>query len=286
MRLFVLTTIVMVAFAANSVLNRLALAGSTIGAVDFAAWRLVSGAVMLAVLILLRDRGAGRLRAAGPWGVAALTLYAVAFSLAYIRLDTGVGALILFGGVQVTMFCGALVAREAVPAMRWAGAALALGGLAVLLWPEGSAAPAPGSAALMAAAAFGWGIYSLIGRGAKDPLAVTAANFVWSVPIAALVYLVGASGASGIGIGYAILSGAVTSGLGYALWYAVLPRIDATVAALAQLSVPLIALAGGMAFLGEPLTLRFAIAAAMVLGGIALGVAWPARQRMMGSSGS
>jgi drug/metabolite transporter (DMT)-like permease len=201
------------------------------------------------------------------------------FSFAYLTLDAGLGALILFAGVQVTMFAGAALGGEPIPPRRWAGAGVAFAGLAWLLWPQGAGAPDPAGAALMAAAALGWGVYSLAGRGTADPLAATAANFVVALP-AALVALALAADfgdATATGVGAALVSGAVTSGLGYALWYGVLPRLGASRAAVAQLTVPVIAIAGGVMFLGEAPTLRMLLAGAVVLGGVALSLA-PARR--------
>ncbi len=289
MRLFLLTGLVMVAFAANSVLNRAALAGDQIDPLGFAWWRVASGAVALAVFVLLRDR---RLSLAGPLrvaGVLSLTLYLVAFSVAYVALDAGVGALILFGGVQVTMFAGALVAGEKVPGLRWVGAGLAFAGLAWLLWPAGSVQLSLLHGLLMVAAALGWGIYSLVGRKSGEPLKATAANFILAAPIClGLMWLqpVAPEGTTvtQTGIVLAVISGVETSAMGYALWYSVLPRIEASVAAVAQLTVPVIALAGGILFLGETVSLKFALASALVLGGVALSVLAP--QRTSGSSGS
>ena len=279
MRLFLTTALVMLAFAGNSVLNRMALKGGAIGAMDFALWRLAAGALVLAGLALALRRGLP-LGAPRRWaGALALAVYVVGFSLAYLRLDAGIGALILFGGVQVTMFAGALATGEALPARRWAGAGMALAGLGWLLWP-GGAAPVPGvSAGLMAAAAAGWGIFSLIGRRAGDPLAATAASFVLALPMAGLVWLMmpGGGAPTVAGIGLAVLSGAVTSGLGYALWYAVLPALGAGRAAVAQLTVPVIAAAGGALMLAEVPGWRFAGAAALVLAGVGL-AAWQRRQ--------
>ncbi len=286
MRLLALTALVMVAFAANSVLNRAALAGSQIDPYGFAALRTASGAVALAALVLVRDRG---LALGGPYrlaGVLSLTLYMLAFSVAYLALDAGAGALILFGGVQVTMFAGALIAREPVPVLRWLGAALAFGGLAWLLWPAGAVRLSLPHGLLMVAAALGWGIYSLAGRGAGEPLRATAANFILAAPICLLpLFFAGdLTAATGRGIALALVSGIVTSAMGYALWYSVLPRLAASVAAVAQLTVPVIALTGGVALLGEALTPKLALASAVVLGGVALAAFAP--QRTRGSSGS
>lgn len=284
MRLFALTSVAMVAFAANSVLNRFALAEGEIGALPFAALRLASGAAALALFVWLRS---GRLTLAmdprRAAAVLALWVYMVGFSLAYLALGAGLGALVLFGGVQITMFAGALWAREAVPPQRWAGAAVAFAGLVVLLWPAGAAAPPPGAAALMAAAALGWGVYSLIGRGSRAPTADTAANFVWAAPLALVPALAVPWQATGLGLTLAVVSGVVTSGAGYALWYAVVPALGAGRAALAQLTVPVLAVLGGVLVLGEGLEPRLVLAGALVLGGVALGLA---PQRKIGSSGS
>ena len=179
--------------------------------------------------------------------------------------------LILFAVVQITMFAGALVSREAVPVMRWVGAALALGGLAWLLAPGGAQSMAALPILSMIAAGVGWGIYSLLGRGARDPLQATAMNFLVATPVALLIWLgVGANAVTPMGILWAVISGAITSGLGYALWYRILPELGASRAAVAQLTVPIIALGGGMLFLGEALTMRFVLAAALVIAGVVL----------------
>ena len=277
MRLILLTALTMCAFAGNSVLNRLALKGQAIDALDFAAIRLAAGAVVLVILSRVLGRrlelgGAARLA-----GAAMLLTYMLGFSLAYRALDAGVGALILFGGVQVTMFAGALWQGETVPARRWAGAAMAFGGLVWLLWPtDGSAVEARLWPQLsMAAAAVGWGVYSLLGRRGGDPLAATTANFLLAAPLAALLALLVPAGDAAIaltgrGVALALISGGVTSGLGYALWYGLLPQLGASRAGVAQLTVPVIALLGGMALLGEVPTARFLGAALLVLAGVAV----------------
>ncbi|WP_434618114.1 DMT family transporter [Tabrizicola sp. M-4] len=278
MRLFLLTAVVMVAFAANSVLNRMAVGEGGIGAVEFALVRVLAGAGVLLALVAWRGRG---WRGASLAGVAGLSVYLFGFSLAYGQLDAGTGALILFGVVQVTMFGGALLAGEAVPGRRWAGAGLALAGLAVLVAPAG--ASWMGFAA-MAAAGLGWGVYSLAGRGARDALAATAGNFALAlIPAAGVALLAGVEfgAATGRGVALAVLSGAVTSGLGYALWYGVLPALGAGRAAVAQLTVPLIAAAGGAVLMGEAVGWRFAVAAALVLGG----VAWASLPRAVSRGG-
>lgn len=271
MRLFLLTTLTMIAFAANSVLNRVGVASGEISAESFALVRVIAGAAML--LILLWWRGGKRSFRPNVWGVIGLALYLVGFSQAYIQLDAGLGALILFGGVQVTMFAGAVLTREAIPPGRWIGMLVALGGL---VWLTGGLA-ADGAARLafvmMGLAAVGWGVYSLVGRKSSDALANTAANFLWAVPLTALPLLATGAGSFGAsGILYAVISGAVTSALGYALWYAILPKMAATVAAVAQLTVPVIAAVAGAVFLGEGLSWQLAAAAGLILGGVALSV--------------
>lgn len=276
MRLFLLTALAMVAFAANSLLNRLALESAAAAPAGFAALRLASGALCL--WLLVRLRGGQVPWVGGIMAPAALALYMLGFSFAYVTLPAGLGALILFGGVQITMFVGALAGGEVVSRQRWAGAGLAFAGLVWLLWPQGGAdRPDLAGAALMAAAALGWGIYSLAGRGAVDPLAMTARNFLFALPAAVIALALAGGGMTPRGAMLAVISGAVTSGMGYALWYAVLPRLTASAAAVAQLTVPVIAMAGAMLLLSEPLTLRFVIAALLVLGGVALASAGSAR---------
>jgi drug/metabolite transporter (DMT)-like permease len=270
MRLFVLTSATMVAFAANSILNRMALVGPGLDAAAFGSIRLIAGALTLAALVALAGRG-GLRAAVRPAPALFLLIYIYGFSFAYESLGAGAGALILFGAVQVTMFTGALAGGERPPALRWAGAGLALAGLGWLLWPSDLAVLSPIHGIMMAAAGIGWGLYSLAGRGSVDPLRSTAANFalaaVPALPLAALTVTPHVQG-----IALAVLSGAVTSGLGYALWYAVLPRLAPSTAAVAQLTVPVIALAGGALLLAEPLTPDVLLPAAVVLGGVALSV--------------
>ncbi|WP_146585083.1 DMT family transporter [Puniceibacterium confluentis] len=283
MRLILVTALTMLAFAANSLLNRLALVEGGIDALTFGTVRLLSGAMMLALLALVLRRG---LRLGGRGhivGVVSLLVYIYGFSSAYTVLDAGIGALILFGAVQITMFAGALLGGEQPLPQRSFGAVLAFAGLVWLLWPGGAVSVSPLHGALMAAAGAAWGIYSLAGRGAVDPLAATAANFILAAPFGLGLTLVtaGASGltaAAPLGLGLAVTSGAVTSALGYLLWYGVLPRLERSVAAVAQLTVPVIALMGGLVFLGEVPTLTFVLAAVVVLGGVALSVV-PQRRR-------
>ncbi|WP_420857355.1 DMT family transporter [Marivivens marinus] len=274
MRLFLLTSLTMIAFAANSLLNRAALSGGHIGASEFASVRVLSGAIMLWLLMTLQSRTRPVLRRPDWRGVAGLVAYLVGFSYAYLHVDAGLGALVLFGGVQLTMFAGALAEGENPPAARWLGMAVSLAGLAYLVWPTETVALPPLSIGLMVIASVGWGVYSLAGRRVSDPLAATTTNFIYASPVVVLAGLAlhpsPALSAPGIGLG--VLSGAITSGLGYALWYRVLPSLGATKGAIAQLSAPVLALIGGALFLSEPLTTRAVLASVLVLGGIALGV--------------
>ncbi len=274
MRTALLTLVALVAFAANSILCRLALGTAAIDAASFTTLRIVSGAVTLLVVVrIARPGGSGR---GGDWASAvALFLYAIAFSFAYLRLSAGTGALILFGAVQLTMILAGLRSGERPPALEWAGIVLALGGLVYLVLP-GLAAPSPIGAALMASAGVAWGVYSLFGRtrGRHDPMLATTANFTRAVPLALAVSLVriGRVEATGRGVVLAVVSGAVTSGLGYVVWYAALRGLTATRAAAVQLAVPVIAAAGGAAFLAERVSSRLVVAAVAILGGIAAAI--------------
>ncbi|RYH08974.1 DMT family transporter [Tropicimonas sp. IMCC6043] len=280
MKLFLLTALTMVAFAANSLLNRLALAEGAIGPGGFAAIRVGSGAAVLAALLILRSRSLPRPARPRPAAIAGLSTYLLGFSFAYVSMDAGLGALILFGGVQVTMFLGALAEGETPPPRRWTGMVLSMAGLAVLTLPKGPVAVPPGALLLMACAAVGWGIYSLAGRRISDPLSVTAWNFLYSLPVVLVAHLVWPDvlEVSTRGLALAAISGGITSALGYALWYSLLPDLGATRGALAQLSAPAIALGLGALVLGESVTLYALLAAAMILGGVAIGLA-PTRRR-------
>ena len=272
------TAAVMGAFAANSVIARLALRETAIDAATFTGVRLVAGAVVLAAVVRLRGGRIG-----GSWAsAAALFVYAAGFSAAYLALSAGTGALLLFGAVQLTMIGWGRIQGDRLTGAQTAGVVLALGGLVALVAP-GVAAPPAGAALAMAAAGFAWGLYSLRGRGTDDPAAATAGNFVRAVPFAlVLAWMHVARGRPMVpdpgGLAWAALSGAVTSGLGYLAWYAVLPSLRAASAATVQLSVPVLAALGGVAVLGEPITARLALASAVTLGGIALVV----RQRPPG----
>lgn len=264
------TTAALAAFAANSVLCRMALGQRTIDAATFSTIRLAAGAVaLLLVMAWTRDRG---LRLKGSWTSASmLFLYAAPFSFAYLSLGAGTGALILFGSVQVTMLLAALRSGERPCPLQWLGFGLALAGFVYLVLP-GLAAPSLSGSALMALAGFSWGVYSLRGRGAADPLAQTAGNFVRSVPFAVAIGLVALPHfhLEPIGAVLAVASGALASGGGYVVWYAALRGLSATRAAVVQLSVPVLAAAGGVVFLAERVSVRLVLSATLVLGGIAL----------------
>jgi drug/metabolite transporter (DMT)-like permease len=269
-----LTLAAMLAFASNSLLCRAALGGGWSDATSFTSLRLIGGAVVLA--LLARARGGSRAAASGGWpSAAALFVYALGFSLAYLRIPAGTGALLLFGAVQVTMLGSGLLAGERPRALEWLGLALSLAGLAVLTAP-GLARPDPLGAALMLGAGVAWGAYSLQGRGTADALAANAASFARSVPLALLASVAALARAAPritpAGALLALASGALASGLGYAIWYAALRGLTATQAAIVQLSVPPLAAAGGVVLLGETLTPRVVAGGASILGGILLAV--------------
>ena len=269
LRIVALIALAMIAFAGNSLLCRLALKDTAIDAASFTTLRLLSGAVMLWLLVRLRG---GARSGAGNWlSALALFAYAAGFSFAYISLPAATGALLLFGAVQATMIGHGLWRGERLRRLQTVGLVLALGGLVGLLLPGLSAPPLFGSAMMLGAGA-AWGIYSLRGRGAGDATRVTAGNFLRAVPIAVAlsILMLGQASLDGAGLLYAVASGALASGLGYAIWYTALPAIKATTAATVQLSVPVIAALGGVMFLGEAITLRLALASMAILGGIAL----------------
>lgn len=263
------TILALLAFAANSLLCRLALAGGSIDPASFTLVRLVSGAAMLALLLQLRS--AAKASATSSWTAAALLfLYAVPFSFAYRHLQAGTGALLLFGAVQVTMLLGGFRSGHRPAPGQWLGLAVAFGGLVYLVFP-GLTAPSPIGAGLMLLAGLSWGLYSLKGRTATDPLAQTAGSFARTVPMAAVLCLalLPSLRFESRGMLLAGVSGAFASGVGYVLWYHALPGLSTVTASIVQLSVPLIAAAGGIAFLGERMTLRLGLATLLVLGGIA-----------------
>ena len=268
-KIFVLTAIAMIAFAGNSLLCRQALKHTAIDAATFTLVRILSGGICLWVIAQVRK---GSLRNAGSWPSAlALFGYAALFSFAYLRLTAGTGALLLFGAVQATMIFWALKKGERLRMPQMGGLLLAIAGLVALVFP-GLSAPPLGAAALMLGAGIAWGIYSLRGKGSGDPLGATAGNFLRAVPMAVILSVVALRSAhfDGAGVCYAIVSGALASGVGYAIWYSALPALKASAAATVQLSVPVLAAAGGIAFLGEQITWRFALGSIAVLGGIAL----------------
>jgi drug/metabolite transporter (DMT)-like permease len=268
-RKIVLTSLAMFAFAGNSLLCRAALKQSGIDAATFTTIRLVSGAAALWLLTGVSRRGLG---GGGNWSSAiALFSYAAGFSFAYLSLPASTGALLLFGAVQATMIGYGIWKGERLLGLQLVGLIVAFGGLIGLLLPGLSAPPLPGSL-LMLGAGVAWGVYSLRGRNVGDPARATAGNFLRAVPIAIALSIVTMRKASldTAGLSYAVLSGGLTSGIGYAIWYMSLPALKATHAATVQLSVPVIAALGGIALLGEPVTLRLVLAAAAILGGIAM----------------
>ena len=276
-----LTVLALIAFAANSLLTRLALDSGTIDAASFTGIRLAAGAAMLVALtgrgLLRRGNARGWARLAGP---VALFVYAAPFSFAYMRIGAAVGALVLFGSVQLTMIGWAMLRGEQPGPRVAVGIALAAGGLLLLTLP-GASRPDPLGAALMAVAGIAWGVYSLCGRGSRDPLAANARNFAWSVPLALALSLSTLDDAevSGRGLWLAVISGALTSGLGYAIWFRALRGLSATRAGVVQLSVPVLAAFGAAIFLGESVTTRLVGSSVAVLGGVGLALTTPRSHR-------
>ena len=272
----VLTGLALLAFAANSFLCRGALGQGAIDAAGFTMIRLASGAVVLWLLTAKAQRN-NISRSAGSWLSAAMLFsYAVTFSFAYVSLNTGTGALILFGSVQATMFAAALFRSERPGLPEYIGLIIALGGLTYLVFP-GLKAPSPWGALLMALAGISWGIYSLRGRGATDPIAATRDNFLRA---AVLVLPIGIIFFSSLQVSFkgmvlAVVSGGLTSAIGYVIWYAALQDLRAVQAALAQLLVPVLAAIGGVVFLSESLTSRLVVATVLTLGGIAFAIIYP-----------
>lgn len=268
LRAFCLTTLAMIAFAGNSLLCRAALRDTDIDAATFTSIRLVSGALVLWLLVVLRRLGP--VSAGGSWlSGLALFVYAAAFSFAYLGLATAMGALLLFGSVQVAMITLGYWRGDRLRPLQWLGFGVAFAGLVGLLLP-GLSAPPLLSSVLMLSAGIAWGVYSLRGKGAGDPTRATAGNFLRSVPFTLVlsVLMLGRFQLDSAGVVYAVASGAVTSGLGYAIWYMAVPALKAATAATVQLTVPVIAAIGGILLLSEPLTLRLVLAALAILGGI------------------
>jgi drug/metabolite transporter (DMT)-like permease len=258
----------LVGFAGNSLLTRAALGSGLIDAASFTLYRLASGAVVLAILVRLAGTSSTSTRRAFAPAIA-LFVYASAFSYAYLRIEAGIGALILFGCVQLTMIAWGLASGERPGALGWLGLSMACAGLVVLQAP-GATAPDAAGAALMAVAGVAWAVYSLIGRGVGDPLGATARNFAVSV-VPALMLSAATAGSASLtraGIVLAVASGALASGVGYALWYRALPSMTALEAAIAQLVVPVIAAAGAATWLGESPSVRLIAAGVMILCGI------------------
>jgi len=291
-RLFILTSLAMIAFASNSLLCRLALKHTTIDAATFTFIRILSGAVALWLILvlgtrlrtekttsLLYDGASGSPRVtrhlplkSGNWlSALALFVYAAAFSFAYVDLSVGTGALLLFGAVQASMIIWGFRKGERLDAIQVVGFVAAVIGLVVLVFPGLSAPPLIASI-LMLTAGVAWGVYSLRGKGVQNPASVTTGNFVRAVPFSAVVWIIFIpwTHVDSAGVSYAVISGAIASGLGYVIWYSVLPSLKATSAATVQLSVPVLAAAAGILLLGEPLTLRYLLASVAILGGIAL----------------
>lgn len=279
MRIAILTALAMLAFAANSVLARLAFATSTAEPLSYTGIRLASGALALAAIGLART---GRTSpVGGSWRAAgALFGYAFAFSVAYILLGAGTGALILFASVQIGMIGWAIFKGDRPDAFEWTGLLVALVAFAFLVSP-GLVAPHPVGTLLMVAAGLCWAAYTLLGRGSQSPLIDTAGNFIRLLPVSAVLLLaaLATTRVDPLAAGYAVLSGAIASGLGYAIWYAALPNLQRTTAAIVQLSVPAIAALGGVLLIGEALTPRLVIASIGILGGVAIALKGAERRR-------
>ncbi|HET6283557.1 MAG TPA: DMT family transporter [Polyangia bacterium] len=281
-----LTALAMVAFASNSLLTRLALAGRHIDAASFTLVRLVAGALTLAVLVRLRhaprtQTPAQRASFAGPL---ALFAYMAPFSFAYLRIGAALGALVLFGTVQITMIFWGFVRGERSGRVTWLGLALAVAGLAALTLPSASRPDALGMV-LMIAAGIAWGVYSLVGKTAAEPLAANARSFLLGVPLALILSAITLHDATATtrGLTLAVTSGAITSALGYAIWYRALRGLTATRAAVVQLSVPVIAASGAIAILDEAPNTRLVLSGAAVLLGVALALIGRAPRASLGA---
>jgi len=291
----------MIAFASNSLLCRAALKQNHIDAASFTFARIFSGAIALWLLMCVRRKASADSAPAGSTGrsftsalvgqrlllqdgswcsALALFIYAAGFSFAYVALSAGTGALLLFGAVQATMIVWGLYKGERLSVIQIVGVIVAVTGLVLLVFP-GLSAPSLAGSILMLGAGVAWGVYSLRGKGERNATSVTAGNFVRALPLATALIVIFAlwAHADFAGIAYAIISGAVTSGLGYVVWYKALPGLKAASAATVQLSVPVLAATGGILLLGEPITRRYLLASVAVLGGIALVVATPHLQQ-------
>lgn len=270
MKPLLLTLLAMLAFAANSILCRMALGDQLIDAASFTTIRLSSGAVMLAIIVALRNPTL-RIRTIDIKASVALFLYAICFSFAYIDLSTGTGALILFGTVQITIIIFGVLQGDRPKILAWTGVVLACSGLVYLVSP-GVSAPSAGGTVLMVTAGLAWGVYTFRGKGVTNPIAQTTWNFIGTVPLTLIASLIFISSIDLQipGILLAILSGALASGVGYVIWYAALPFLKPTSVASVQLSVPMIAAFGGVLFMAEPLSMRLIISSIVILGGLAL----------------
>ena len=268
-KIIILTGLALIAFAANSVLCRLALGERTIDASSFTVIRLLSGAMVLLAIISIKSNKTDSFTK-GSWSAGLLLfLYAIAFSFAYITLDTGTGALILFGSVQITMILLSLISGDRLHITEWAGVTIAFIGFVYLILP-GVTTPSAIGFLLMIVAGIAWGIYTLKGRSSDDPLMDTAYNFLRTLPLVIILAIITVKNAhySYQGVLLAVLSGGITSGIGYAIWYIALGGLSATQAAVVQLLVPVIAAFGGIIFVSEAVTIRLTVSATMILGGI------------------
>jgi drug/metabolite transporter (DMT)-like permease len=268
-----LTVLALIAFAANSIFARLALSGPSIDPASYTAVRLLTGAMTLWLITVVRRAGRTNHFKTSWTSAAMLFLYAATFSFAYVSLTTGTGALILFAAVQITMIGVGLYAGERPTVLHWSGLLIAIAGLVYLVFP-GVTAPSSFGSLLMATAGAAWGVYSILGRGVTNPIDATAGNFLRAAPVALVVPLLWSSkiAITGEGFLWAALSGSITSALGYVIWYAALPRMAATLAATVQLSVPALAAFGGIVFLSERMTLRLVLSGALILSGVGLAI--------------
>ncbi|MBU1696833.1 MAG: DMT family transporter [Proteobacteria bacterium] len=272
MKTILFTFLSLVAFAANSILCRFALGGELIDAASFTSIRICSGAVFLGIIYLFTKRDTKHISYKNQWLMPVmLTMYALFFSYAYISLSTGTGALILFGAVQATMIISGWISGERMNFIQFTGLFLAIAGLVYLVFP-GLSAPSPLGAVLMAIAGIAWGIYSLLGRQAKDPVITTAMNFIYSIPIVLIAGFLISSPVliTSRGVFAAVISGTFASGAGYVIWYAALKGLSSTRAAIVQLTVPMIAAIGGIVLLSEAFSARLFIASIIILSGVGL----------------
>lgn len=261
----------MIAFAANSVLCRLALGNNTIDASSFTILRLLSGTLVLMTIIGLKYNKK-RTTSKGSWVASSmLFLYAITFSFAYITLDTGTGALIMFGSVQITILLLSFITGTRLHLSEWTGVAIAFTGFVYLVLP-GVTSPSLAGFILMTIAGFAWGIYTLKGQGSDAPLMDTSYNFLRTMPFVIILTIIALQNVSFTteGIILAVLSGGIASGIGYMIWYVALGGLSSTQAAVVQLSVPVLAAMGGVIFMSEAVTLRLTISSLLILGGILL----------------